>query len=134
MAKKQETASAAAAMEEITLHNDIGSEIVFNGSLYAEHSFFDEDSGSLTQQRLYLTQDGSQVYSVVTGSGQSRERRAYVIRREGRLCKINNGLFDVTVSTEDLVTVVKGLCGMTDSAQYEDFFHKVKETELAVNE
>ncbi|THB67518.1 MAG: hypothetical protein D6E12_08455 [Desulfovibrio sp.] len=130
MAKQQEMT----AMEEITLHNDIGSEIVFTGRLYAEHSFYDEDTGSLTQQRLYLTKDGCQVYAVVTGSGQTRERRAYVIKRDGRLCKINNGLFDVTVSTDDLITVVKGLCGITGSSQYEDFFTKVKDTERAVNE
>ena len=80
-------------MEEITLQNDTGANIVFLGQLSAEHSFFDEVRGALTQQKLYVTHEGHQAYSVVTSDGKNKERRAYLIKRQGRLCRINNGLF-----------------------------------------
>ena len=133
MAEK-DTKTNDVPMTGITLKNDNGAEIAFTGKLYAEHSFFDEDTGIMTQQKLYVTSDGRQAYSVVSGSGDNKERRAYLIKRDGRLCRINNGLFDVTVTSDHLVTVVKGLCGMTGISRYEDFFQKVTETDQAVNE
>lgn len=125
------TEEQLSAMEFITLPNDNGSEIEFLGKLYAEHSFYDEDSGVLTQQRLYITADGHQAYGVISGSGRTKERRAYLIKRDNELCRINNGLFDVTVTADHLVTVVKGLCGLSSSTTNEEFFSKieVEETE-----
>jgi hypothetical protein len=114
-------------MEEITLQNDIGSDIYFTGLIFAEHSFFDEESGVLTQQKLFLTADGHQAYSIVAGDGKNKEKRAYLIRRDGQLCKINNGLFDVTVNTSDLLIVVKGLCGINETMQSRDFLEKVED-------
>lgn len=132
MAKSQE---APERMEEITLENDTGANITFTGRLYAEHSFFDEETQALTHQRLYLTNSGDQAYSVVTSDGKSKERRAYTIRREGHLCKINNGLFDVSVNANDLIAVVRGLCGLAENMDYEEFFTDVQgDKDRAVNE
>ena len=130
MAKRKENVGG---WEEVVLVNDIGAEITFQGKLHAEHSFFDEDTGILTQQKLYLTDDGHQAYAVVSGDGKTKERRAYLIKREGELCRINNGLFDVTVNIDHLLTAVKGLCGLSGSLRTEDFFSKVKETLKAAN-
>ncbi|MBG0777491.1 MAG: hypothetical protein H0S85_13790 [Desulfovibrionaceae bacterium] len=115
-------------MEEITLHNDTGSDITFLGQVCAEHSFFDDETGVLTQQKLYATSDGNQAYSVVTTDGKVKEKRAYLIKRDGNLCKINNGLFDVTVKAMDLLMVVKGLCGISESLRANDFFTQVRDS------
>lgn len=125
---------AATQMEQIVLENDTGANLSFTGKLYAEHSFYDEETQALTQQRLYVTNSGDQAYSVVTSDGKSKEKRAYIIKREGQLCKINNGLFDVTVSANDLLAVVRGLCGMTEDIDYEEFFQQAKGKDCAVNE
>ena len=142
MAPKQTSESP---MESITLQNDIaGADITFTGRLCGENSFYDSDTGALTQQRIYVTSDGQQAYSVVSSDGRCKEKRAYLIRRDGKLCKINNGLFDVTVFAEDLLQVVKGLCGVADDSQLtsaegedlslEDFFQRVHKPDSAVNE
>lgn len=114
-------------MEDVTLQNDTGADLNFSGRLHAQHSFFDEESSILTQQRLYVTNDGRQAYSIVATDGKNKERRAYLIKVEGALCKINNGLFDVTVKAEDLMMVVKGLCGIDDASRTRDFFDQVKD-------
>ncbi len=131
MANSQET---PAKMEQITIENDTGANITFMGRLYAEHSFFDEETQTLTQQRLYVTSTGDQAYSVVTSDGRAKEKRAYTIKREGSLCKINNGLFDVSVNAADLLAVVRGLCGMAENVDYEDFLKQATGKDKAVNE
>ena len=87
----------------------------------------------LTQQKLYITEDGCQAYAVVSGDGANKERRAYLIRPEGEFCRINNGLFDVTVNIDHLLTAVKGLCGLSGSLRTDEFFTKLKDTLKAAN-
>lgn len=134
MTKEQETNKQGSGMEQITLDNDSGNSINFTGRLVGEHSYFDEETNVLTQQKLYVTSAAQQAYSVVTTDGKIKEKRAYLIQREGQLCKINNGLFDVTVNAVDLLSVVKGLCGMNEAITEEEFFCKVKDSNAAVNE
>jgi hypothetical protein len=131
---KHEEQGAENTMEHITLENDTGASVTFTGKLFAEHSFYDEESGVLMQQKLYVTQDGDQAYSVVSSDGKTKEKRAYLIKRMGHLCKINNGLFDVTVNANDLLAVVRGLCGLTDKLESESFFEKIADPDKAVNE
>lgn len=120
-------------MEPITLPNDSGASLSFVGRLCAENSFFDEETGVLTQQKLYITNNGHTAYAVVRGDGRSKERRAYLIRREGQTCRINNGLFDVTVNVRDLLLAVKGLCGLDESIQGEEFFQDMLDKDNAAN-
>ena len=134
MEMNQDAEKNLAAMEQITLDNETGANICFTGRLYAEHSFYDEEAGVLTQQKLFITEKGHQAYSVISSDGRTKEKRAYLIKREGHLCRINNGLFDVTVNARDILAVVKGLCGLTENLQYEDFLQKIQDTERAVNE
>lgn len=134
MTKEQEVNKQGNAVEQVTLDNDTGNNITFTGRKVGEHSFYDEETNMLTQQKLYVTSAGQQAYSVVTTDGKIKEKRAYLIKREGQLCKINNGLFDVTVNAVDLLSVVKGLCGMSDAITEEEFFCKVQDTDIAVNE
>ena len=49
----------------------------FSGRPFAGGSWFDEETGELTRQKLYATESGEHIYSIVTGKGQQRSRRAY---------------------------------------------------------
>lgn len=133
--KEQPMEEAGVLTQTYSLPNDMGGEVVFEGRLVAEHEYFDEETGVLTRQKLYETSEGYKAYAVIASDGRTRERRAYLIRREGRICRIHNGQFEVTVNGEDLVRVVRGLCGLTDAVRSEDFFALVEEAfRQAVNE
>ncbi|AGW14928.1 hypothetical protein [Megalodesulfovibrio gigas] len=110
------------ALESITLQNDSGPVITFDGRLCGEHSFYDAETGALTQQKLYITNQGYTAYAVVRNDGRVKERRAYLLKREGQFCRINNGQYDVVVNVRDLLLAVKGLCGLEEDAREEDFF------------
>lgn len=101
--------------EEHVLRNDAGDEIRFHGKLFSESSYYDEDQGALTRLKLFVASDGRQVYSVVSGSDTAKWRRVYVMRVEGELCHISNGVQEITLHTDMLLTVVFGLCGIDAS-------------------
>lgn len=42
-------------MEEICLKHDNGSDVQFRGRLFSECSWYDEEHGMLTRQKLYVT-------------------------------------------------------------------------------
>ncbi|GFM36142.1 hypothetical protein [Desulfovibrio psychrotolerans] len=125
---------AKAVMEEITLMNDVGADITFRGRLYSESSYYDEESGVMTRQRLYVTEQNQQVYSIVTSDGVNKDRRVYLLQVDGDMCRINNGLFDVTVQLDLLMTAVRGLCGLDGSGRSEEFLQSLEETLRAVNQ
>ncbi|GHV54763.1 hypothetical protein FACS1894206_08260 [Deltaproteobacteria bacterium] len=108
------TESAHGSWEEFVLHNDAGDEVRFNGKLFSESSYFDEENGSLTRLKLFVTDDGRQVYSVVSGSDAAKWRRVYIMRIEDSLCHISNGLQEISLPTDLLLTVVFGLCGLDE--------------------
>lgn len=103
------------AWEEHVLGNDAGNEIRFRGKLFSESSFYDEDQESLTKLKLFVTDDGRQVYSVVSGANNAKWRRVYILRIEDNLCHISNGMQEITLHTEMLLTVVFGLCGIDET-------------------
>ncbi len=125
---------SAGVMEELTLLNDVGADITFRGRLYSESSYFDEESGVMTRQRLYVTDQNEQIYSVVTSDGINKDRRVYRLQVDGEMCRINNGLFDVTVQLGLLMTAVKGLCGLDDSGRSEEFLQTLEQTLNAANQ
>ncbi len=108
--------SAQEAMENYVLHTDTGAEVRFRGRVFSESSYIDEDQGTLTRLKLYVTDDNRQVYSVVSGPGDAKWRRVYVLRVEDDLCHINNGVQDITLRTDMLLTAVFGLCGIDPTA------------------
>jgi len=98
--------------DKIILQSDNGSELSFNGSLSSERSLYDEDTGDLTRLRLFTTEKGEYVYSIVSGTGANKERRHYVISQEGDLYRINDGRQTLLLPPEMLFTAVFGLCGI----------------------
>ncbi len=101
--------------EEFVLHNDAGAEIRFRGKLFSESSYYDEEQGALTRLKLFLADDGRQIYSIVSGSESAKWRRVYTMEIEGDYCHINNGVQEITLHTDMLLTVVFGLCGVDAS-------------------
>ena len=58
-------------MEEICLKHDNGSDLQFRGRLFSECSWYDEEHGMLTRQKLYVTDNNEQVYYIVRSSARN---------------------------------------------------------------
>jgi len=98
--------------EQITLSNDNEIECTFNGRLFSESSYYDEDSMTLTRLRLYISDRNEQVYSIISGSGQEKTRRYYVVAQDGDLYSISNGAHTLRLPLDLLFASVFGLCGI----------------------
>lgn len=106
----------AGNMEDVSLKHDNGDPFQFHGRLFSESSDFDKDSGSLTRQQLYLTDNGDQVYYIVRTEGNERTRHAYRLSIHGDTCVINNGKMEITMQFDMLMLAVRGLCGLNSEA------------------
>lgn len=114
------SAGAENFSERIFLRSDNGAELYFCGKLYSESSYYDEASATLTRLRLFFTENGEQVYSIVSGSGTDKTRRHYIVARESdSLYRIGNGVHTITLPPEMLFAAVFGLCGI-DPARAEE--------------
>lgn len=120
------------SLDEYVLHDDAGKEIRFKGKLFSESSYYDEEQGSITRLKLFVTEDGRQVYSIVSGSSSAKWRRVYIMRVEDDLCHINNGMQEITLHIEMLFTVVFGLCGI-DEAQSDTLREFLEDSRKAIN-
>lgn len=121
------------ALEDITLRNDAGHDIVFRGRLVSECSWYDDETGVLTRQKLYTAGDNEQVYHIVSGSGAARSRRAYRLRVEGDRCVVNNGTCGMSLQLDMLLLAVRGLCGLDATSAGADLLASVEETLKAAN-
>lgn len=113
MAKKQtipaEEQAKVREVGTVTLHNDQGGEIVFEGYSYAETSFYDDRTGVLTKQELYALEDGRQAFSIVSVAGDKRSRRAYMVERDGEMCRIDDGRGKLSVPMESIMDFARML-------------------------
>ncbi len=112
--------------ENQCLHSDNGTELVFQGRMFAESSFYDEGSRSLMRLRLFLREDGAHVYSFISGAGAEKSSRYYIVAREGEMCRMNDGRQTLVVPAELLFSAVFGLCGI-DPDQAENLRPVVEE-------
>lgn len=103
------------AMETLCLKGDHDAEISFRGRLFSECSYFDEETRAITRQRLYITDQGEQVYAITSGLGGRKENRVYKLKLEGDHCVIHNGRTEISLGTEMLLICVRGLCGLSDA-------------------
>ncbi len=108
--------NAPPTMETICLKHDNGSDLSFHGRLFAESSWFDEETSTLTRQKLYVTDQHEQVYYIVRGNGQDRTRHAYKLNVQGDHCIIHNGTSEITLQFEMLMLAVRQLCGLDAEA------------------
>lgn len=116
--------------ERLVLHLDNGAELRFTGRLFAGGSWFDEESGVLTRQKLYAAPSGEHIYSIVSGRGPVRSRRAYRVALHGDACTINDGRTEMTLDFETLMFAVRALAGLR---QDDDALDMVEETLRAAN-
>ena len=118
-------------MEDVCLKHDNGADISFRGRLFAECSWYDEESGALTRQKLYVTDTNEHIYSLVSHSGEERQRRAYRLSVLGDRCVIHNGNMEMVLRFDMLMLAVRNLCGM--SAEAEPVLEMVEQTLKAAN-
>ncbi len=104
------------AMENICLKHDNGPDIQFCGRLFAESSWYDEEYAVLTRQKLYVTDKQEQVYYIVRGGAQTRNRSAYRLSVMGDHCIIHNGNTEMVLPFDMLMLVVRELCGLDANA------------------
>lgn len=118
-------------MDAVSLKLDNGEKLDFNGRLFSESSWYDEDEASITTQKLYVTDTHEQVYFVASGSEEKRERRAYRIATHGDSCTVNNGSLEMSMPFDMLMLAVRSLCGLDDDAT--PSLETVEETLRAAN-
>ena len=102
--------------EEISLTLDNGISMTFRGRQFAGGSWFDEENNVLTRQNLYVTDSNEHVYSIVTGSGKQRSRRAYRVVLQGETCVIHDGRNEMTLGYDMLMLAVRSLTGLDQDA------------------
>ena len=105
-------ATTGALTEKIFLRSDNGAELYFCGQLYSESSYYDEETATLTRLRLFITDTGEQVYSIVSGSGTQKNRRHYLVSAIGRRCRVSDGVQTLVLPVDMLFAAVFGLCGI----------------------
>lgn len=99
--------------EAVTLQLDNGASMTFAGRQFAGGSWYDEEEGVLTKQSLYVTSENEHVYSIVSGKGHRRSRRAYRVALEsGDRCTITDGHQTMTMELEMLMMAVSSLVGL----------------------
>ena len=106
--------AAVDAMEKIALELENEASLTFTGRLFSEAVWYDDDSGVLTHQKLYVTDQNEHVYVIQKGIGGRRICRAYRIAVHGERCVIYNGRSTMELPLDMLLLSVRSLCG-TDS-------------------
>ena len=112
-------ATAMNELEKIALHLENGAGLMFYGRLFSEAVWYDEDSGVLTHQKLYVTDQNEQVYVIQKGSGEKNLCRAYRLSVHGERCVIYNGRYAMEIPLDLLLLAVRTLCGVEGGAALE---------------
>jgi hypothetical protein len=118
-------------MEDVSLTHDNGPDIFFRGRLFAECSWYDEETAALTRQKLYVTDTNDHIYYLVSHCGTERQRRAYRLSVLGDRCVIHNGNTEMVLQFDMLMLAVRNLCGL--SAGAEPAIEVVEQTLKAAN-
>ena len=120
--------SPQGAWESMALRLDNGAEIAFSGRQFAGGSWYDEETGVLTRQNLYITEANEYVYSIITGTGRQRSRRAYRVALHGKTCTMSDGKTEITLELEMLILAVRALTGLDREGEGVPMLDLVEET------
>ena len=112
-------ATAMNELEKMTLHLENDADFMFYGRLFSEAVWYDEYSGVLTHQKLYVTDQHEHVYVIQKGSGERTVCRAYRISVHGERCVMYNGRYTMEIPLDLLLLAVRTLCGMEDGMALE---------------
>lgn len=105
-------------MEQISLNLEDGATLSFRGRLFSEAVWNDEDSGTFTHQKLYITDRNEQVY-VIRKGGARQLCRAYRVSLNGERCIIYNGRSTMELPLDLLLLAGRTLCGVEDDSMLE---------------
>jgi len=86
----------------VTLPNDFGNPIGITATMVAEDIHFSTATGVLTVEKLYRTAEGKTGYGIIAASGESRERRAYLLDDQGDMVMADNGSYVVELPVDDM--------------------------------
>lgn len=98
-------------LEKVTLHLENGADLMFYGRLFSEAVWYDEYSGVLTHQKLYITDQKEHVYVIQKSSEGRNLCRAYRVAVHGARCVIYNGRSSMELPLDLLLLAVRSLCG-----------------------
>jgi hypothetical protein len=104
----------AGNMEKILLRLENDASISFKGRLFSEAVWYDEDSGVLTHQKLYVTDQNEHIYELEKRRGEQRICRAYRIAVHGERCVFFNGKSSLELPLDMLILTIRSLCGSED--------------------
>lgn len=86
----------------VLLPNDFGNPLALTATVMAEDIHFSQATGVLTVEKLYRSAEGTLGYGIVSASGESRERRAYLLDDQGDCVVVDNGSYVVELPVADL--------------------------------
>lgn len=118
--------------EIVSLRSDNGAELTFQGRLFLEKSYYDEENSNLTRLRLFCTDENTIIYSIVSGPAEKKVRRHYSIWVSEDICAMSDGKNTISVPVELLFSTVFDLCGI-DPAQKEELRPAFEELLKAAN-
>lgn len=107
----------AAFPRPVTLPNDFGDPLALVASLYAEDIHFSTATGVLTVEKLYRTPEGKVGYGIIAASGETRERRAYLLDDQGETVLADNGAFTLELPVDDMYELLAMALQADDARQ-----------------
>jgi len=106
-----------AVSRPVALPNDFGNPIGITASLVAEDIHFSTATGVLTVEKLYRTAEGKIGYGIISASGESRERRAYLLDEQGDTVLADNGCYTVELPMNDMFELLAMALQAEDARQ-----------------
>ncbi|MBQ1846323.1 MAG: hypothetical protein II132_10375 [Desulfovibrio sp.] len=103
-------------LAEICLKVDGSEDFVFKGRIFSECSWYDEEFGIQTRQKLYVTDTSDQIYYIVR-SGAEKSRKAYRLSCDNGIYTIWNGSFQISLTPEMLKIALRSLCGCKEEVE-----------------
>ncbi len=92
-----------------------GSNFTFNGELFAEASWFDEETQNITRQRVYATEEGAQVYSISEGDGEVREHKVYELTTTGENVTLSDTQTQLDMTRPMFMSFIRTLIERVDA-------------------
>ncbi len=98
-------------MENMVFQLDNGARFEFLGRLFSEAVWCDEDSGTVSHHKLYVTENWDQVYVIQKESRDIENCRAYRVTVRGEECEIFDGMARMNIPIDLLMLGLKAMCG-----------------------
>ena len=108
----------------VTLHLDNGAEMQFSGRPFAGGTWYNEEAGLKTTQKMYLTDSGEQVFVILTEQDGKQSCRGYRVSLDGETCTINDGKTEMSLSLDMLMLAVRTLAGVECDSESMDLIEE----------